>query len=96
MATYVCLCQWTQKGIEKVKESPGRLDKFKEMVRSAGGQLKAFYLTMGRFDFVVVIEMKDDASVAKLVLQLGSAGNIRTETLRAFEEGEYRQLLGSL
>ncbi len=96
MPTYVCLCQWTQKGLEKVKESPGRLDKFKEMARSAGGQLKAFYLTMGRFDFVVVMEMKDDASAAKVVLQLGAAGNVRTETLKAFEESEYRQLLGSL
>jgi uncharacterized protein with GYD domain len=64
------------------------------MIRSAGGQLKAFYLTMGRFDFVVVLEMPDDASLAKLLLKLGAA-NIWSETLIAFEETDYRQLLGS-
>lgn len=96
MPTYVSLCHWTQKGIENVKQSPDRLDKLTEMVRSAGGQLKGFYLTMGQYDFVVITEMKDDASWAKLVLQLASGGNVRTETLKAFNESEYRQLLSSI
>jgi uncharacterized protein with GYD domain len=96
MPTYVALCQWTQKGIENVRQSPERLDKFKEMVRSAGGQFKSFYLTMGQYDFVAVFEMKDDVAAAKLALQVGAGGHARTETLKAFEETEYRQLLGSM
>ena len=95
MATYVSLCQWTQKGGENLRHSPGSIDRVKEMIRSAGGQLKAFYLTMGRFDFVVVLEMPDDASLAKLLLKLGAA-NIWSETLIAFEETDYRLLLGSV
>ena len=94
MATYVSLCQWTQKGGEQ-KQRPDSIDKVKQMVRSAGGQIKAFYLTIGRFDFVVAFEMQDDASLGKLLLKLGAA-NIWSETLIAFEESDYRQLLGSL
>lgn len=96
MATYLALCQWTQKGIEAVKESPSRLDRFKEAVRSAGGSVKGFYMTMGRYDFAVVLEVPDDATAAKIALATARLGNARTETLRAFTEDEYRKILGEL
>jgi len=96
MPAYIALCQWTQKGIENVKESPSRLDVAKKAFKAAGGELKAFYLTLGRYDFVTICEFPDDATAAKAVLTLASGGSVRTETLKAFTEDEYRKVIGSL
>jgi uncharacterized protein with GYD domain len=96
MPTYIALFQWTQKGIENVKDSPKRLDRAKEAIKTAGGKMHAFYLTMGRYDGVVISEAPSDEAYAKTMLGLASAGAIRTETLRAFTEEEYRKLISSL
>jgi uncharacterized protein with GYD domain len=96
MVTYIVLINYTQQGIENVKDGPGRLVTAKEAAKAMGGEIKAFYLTMGRYDLIAVIEAPDDESVAKLMLSFGSGGAIRTETLRAFTEDSYRQIIGSL
>jgi len=61
-----------------------------------GAEIKQFYLTMGQYDFVVVLDAPSDETVAKFALAIGSRGNVRTETLRAFTESEYRQIIGAL
>ena len=96
MPVYIMVVNWTQKGIEAVKQSPDRLDEAKLAFQAAGGVLKEFYLVMGRYDMVVVGEAPDDETVAKLALAIGSGGAVRTETLRAFPEDEYRKIIGSL
>jgi uncharacterized protein with GYD domain len=96
MATYISLCNWTQQGIEKVKDSPARLDAARKAFKAAGADLKQFYMTMGRYDFVVFTEAPDEATAAKAALTVGKTGSVRTETFRAFTEDEYRKLLGSL
>ncbi|HEX5411710.1 MAG TPA: GYD domain-containing protein [Terriglobia bacterium] len=96
MPTYISLCNWTKQGIEKVKESPARLDAARKAFQAAGADLKQFYLTMGRYDFVILSEAPDETTAAKAALAVGKAGNARTETFRAFTEDEYRRLLGSL
>ena len=96
MSTYIMLINWTQKGIENVKESPGRLDVAKKAFQAAGAKLKEFYLVTGRYDMVVVAEAPDDETVAKLAIAIGSAGAIRTETLCAFTEDEYRKIVAAL
>jgi uncharacterized protein with GYD domain len=94
--TYISLINFTQQGIANIKESPSRLDAGKAMLAGLGIDLKAYYLTMGRYDIVTIYEAPDDTAVAKSALMLGSAGNVSTETLRAFTEDEYRQIVGSL
>jgi len=96
MPTYIMLFQWTQKGIENVKDSPKRLDKAKEALQAAGAKMQAFYLTMGQYDGVTIIEAPSDEVLAKTALALASAGAIKTQTLRAFTEAEYRKLISSL
>lgn len=96
MSTYILLTNYTQQGIENIKAGPGRLDSAKEAVKAMGGEIKGFYLTMGRYDLIAVVEAPDDESAARLVLALGSGGAIRTETLRAFTEDEYRQIIAAL
>ena len=96
MVTYICLGKWTQQGIEGVKDSPKRLDAARESFRAMGAELKDFYMTTGRYDIVFVVEAPDDATVVRAMLNQVSKGGIRTETLRAFPEAEYREILGKL
>ena len=96
MPTYISLLSFTQQGIEKIKESPARLDRARQAFKSMGAELKTFYLVMGRYDAVVISEAPNDETVGKLVLMIGAQGNIRTETLRAFSEEEYRKMIAAL
>jgi uncharacterized protein with GYD domain len=79
-----------------IEQGPARLDAAKEIYRRAGGELKAFYLTMGQYDAVVISELPDDLAGAKLALALGSQGNVRTETMRALTEEEFRRTVAEL
>ena len=96
MPTYITLIRWTEKGIENVKDGPNRLDAAKKVFQAAGAELKEFYLVQGRYDMVVLSEAPDDETVAKVALAIGSKGTIRTETLRAFTEDEYRKIIAAL
>jgi uncharacterized protein with GYD domain len=96
MPTYISLIKYTHQGIGTIKDGPGRLDANKEVLNRYGSELKAFYLTMGRYDIVTISEAPDDATAAKVALTVGSAGNVTTETLRAFTEDEYREIVAAL
>ena len=96
MPTYVTLISYTQRGVENMKESPARLEAAKEVFKSMGAELKAFYLAMGRYDALVISEAPDDETAAKLALTTGAAGAVRTETMRVFNEDEYRKIISEL
>ncbi len=96
MPTYITLVRWSQQGVEKIKESPARLDAFKQLVKSAGGEVKGFYMVMGQYDLVTITEAPSDDVVAKVALTTASKGALKTETLRAFTEDEYRKIIADL
>ena len=96
MPTYVTLFRWTQLGIENVKLSPTRLDAVKELFRQMGGELKSFHIVMGQYDAVIVGEAPDDETMARIMLTATAHGAIRSETMRAFTEDEYRKITSSL
>ena len=96
MSTYMTLIRYTQQGIESIKDSPARLDTAKELYKSLGAEIKSFYLTMGRYDVIVISEAPDDETATKLAMTIASAGAIRTETFRIFTEDEYRKLISEL
>jgi uncharacterized protein with GYD domain len=96
MPTYITLFRWTQKGIERVKDSPARLDKVKKAVTGAGGKFHGFYMTMGQYDGVTITEAPSDEAYAKIILAAAAGGSIQVETLRAFTEEEYRKIVGSV
>jgi uncharacterized protein with GYD domain len=96
MNTYLILFNYTEQGIRTIREGPGRTDALKRRLRELGGEVQAFYLTMGPYDTVAVVTLPDDATMARLALSLGAAGNVRTLTMRAFPEAEYRQILAGL
>jgi uncharacterized protein with GYD domain len=96
MTTYIMLAKFTDQGVRNAKESPTRLDKAKQLLHEMGGEFKSFFLTMGEYDFVAVYEAPDDAVGARFMLQLGMLGNLRTQTLKAFPEPAYREIMRSL
>ncbi len=96
MATYITLIRYTQQGVQNMKESPARLDKAKEAIKAAGGELKAYYLTMGQYDAMVISEAPSDEVYMTTIRAIATAGAIKTETLRAFTEDEYRKIIAAL
>ena len=96
MPTYVSLLRYAQQGIMDAKNGPARLDAAKEGFRRAGAELKGFYLTMGQYDGVAILEAPDDVTAARLALAIATQGNLRMETLRAYPEAEYRKIIASL
>lgn len=96
MPHFVTLVHYTQQGISKIKESPGRLDAAKKAAEKAGGTILSWYLTMGQYDALFISEFPSDEACAKFMLSVGALGNISTETLKAFSEAEYRKVVGSL
>jgi uncharacterized protein with GYD domain len=96
MTTYIMLMNWTEQGAKNVRDSPKRLDAAKKQLGDMGGSFKSFYLTMGEFDMVAVVEAADDAVLARFALMLAASGNLKSRTLKAFPEFAYREIISSL
>lgn len=96
MAKYISLVKYTAKGIENVKESPNRLDDFKQLCESLGAKVEGFFLTMGQYDMVVIVDAPTTEAVSKIILATGSRGSVRTETMPAFSEEEYRKIISEV
>jgi uncharacterized protein with GYD domain len=96
MPTYISLIRYTDQGMRNIKESPKRLDAAKNAFKAMGGELKQWYLALGRYDAVVISEGPNDETAAELMLGVGALGNVRSETMRVFTEEEYRKLIAAL
>ena len=96
MATYVVLGNFTEQGIRNIKETTKRSYAVAEAAKRFGATLKAEYWTLGSVDIVAVFEAPDEASVTALSMAIGSAGNVRTQTLRAFSKDETNAILAKL
>ena len=96
MSTYIMLANFTDQGIRDIKESPRRANAARDLAGACGAEMKDIYLTLGGHDFVVLVEAPDDEAVAKFALKLGALGNVRTTTLKAFTEQEYRTIVEAL
>jgi uncharacterized protein with GYD domain len=96
METYIVLANYTQQGVANIKDAPARIDEGRKAVEAAGGKVVGWYLTMGRYDVALIIQVPDSKTAATLLLALGGQGNVRTETLRAFTEEEFRAVVASL
>jgi uncharacterized protein with GYD domain len=96
MPTYVTLIHYTEQGVKTFKDLKSRIEETRRAGESVGAKLNAFYLTMGQYDAVVISDAPDDATVAKLALAAAGRGNVRTETLRAFNEDEAMRIAEEL
>jgi len=94
--TYIILGKYTPQGIAKIKEGPARIEAARKAIEGAGGKMLAWYLTMGRYDFVVLAEAPNVMATAGILLATGAQGNISTETLHALTEAEFKGVVSSL
>ena len=61
-----------------------------------GAEITAFYMTMGAYDMVIIIDAPNDDAFARLAISIAKGGNIRTATLKAFDEAQYRKIIESV
>lgn len=95
MATFVTLCNFTDQGIRNVKDTTDRLGAFKALAEKLGVSIKSVHYTVGAYDIVTVVEGPDEA-VTTALLKMGSLGNIRTQTMRAFSPEEMKSITGRI
>lgn len=96
MVTFISLCTFTDQGIRTVKESTKRADLVMEAASKFGSKMTHLYWTQGQYDLISIIEAPDDASATAFGLAIASAGNVRMQTLRAFNRNEMNGILGKL
>ncbi|MBM3801923.1 MAG: GYD domain-containing protein [Acidimicrobiia bacterium] len=96
MATHLLLLNFTDQGIHEVKETIKRAEAFRSTAAKAGAKVKEVYWTLGQYDGVLIFEAPDEATATALGLSLGSLGNVRTQTLRAFTAEEIGQILAKM
>lgn len=96
MVRYVTLLNFTDQGIRNVKQTIERAKAFKAMAEKSGATLKDLYWTQGPHDLVATMEVSDEETGMSLLLALGSMGNIRTQTLRAFTADEMKPILAKM
>jgi uncharacterized protein with GYD domain len=88
MPTFISLINWTDQGIHAFDESLQRSAAAKELAQRFGGSLDDTYWTVGQYDLVAIATFPDDETATAFMLALGSQGNVRTQTLRAFNAEE--------
>jgi len=96
MPTYITLAKFTGQGAKTVRDTTKRAKMFIELAKKRKVSYKAIYWTMGRFDVISVFEAPNDETATALVLDLGSKGNVSTQTMRAFSAGEMGKILSKL
>ena len=96
MAKYILLLNYTQQGIAKVRESPNRAEAARALARDCGAEMTDLYLTLGEYDLIAHVEAETPEAVARFALAVGALGNVRTETLQAFTEDQFREIVQSL
>ena len=83
MPTYIMLSTLSPEGVQTVKNNPQRIKEVNHELEQLGATVKAQWATLGHFDFVNVVEAPDEATIAKVSMELGSRGTAKYETLTA-------------
>ena len=96
MPSFIMLANFTDQGVRAAKDTTKRYDAFKEMIQKSGVTINDIYWTLGHYDIVAICEAQDDETATAAFLSLGSAGNVRTQTLRAFSRDEMEAIIGKM
>lgn len=83
MPTYIMLATLSSDGVATVKNNPSRIKEVSTEVEQLGATVKAQWATIGRYDFVSVVEVPDEKTMARVSLELGSRGTGRYESMTA-------------
>jgi uncharacterized protein with GYD domain len=96
MVTYISLCTFTDQGMRSIKETTKRADMVKEAGAKFGSRMTHLYWTQGQYDLVSIIEAPDESSATAFGLAIASAGNVRMQTMRAFDHNEMNAILSKM
>ena len=96
MPTYVVLYKLTDQGIRNIKDAPQRMEKGIKALEAMGGKVIGIYSVMGEYDYVGIGEMPNDEAALTLALAMGSEGNVRTTTMKAFSKEEFAEIVKKL
>ena len=96
MATYVGLIQFADQGIRNIKDTVKRGDAAIAEAEKMGMKIVEEFWTMGAYDAVVVFEAPDDETMSAFMLKIGSLGNVKSHTLRAFRKSEMEEILAKI
>jgi uncharacterized protein with GYD domain len=93
MSRYIALLRFTQKGAENIKASPDRAHHFNQLAEKAGVKIEGQFWTTGRYDGVLIVNAPTEQKALHMLAELAAAGNVRTETMQAFTDTEFANLL---
>ena len=93
MATFVILSTFTDQGIRSVKQTTQRAEAAKAAAKKVGVEMREIFWTLGQYDVVAIVDAPDEAAVTAFALTLAGAGNVRSQTLRAFSKGDMDKIL---
>ena len=96
MAYYVLLSNFTDQGLKTVKDTLKRADAFKAMASKSGVKVHTLLWTLGQHDVVAIAEADDEISATALALSIASMGNIKTQTLRAFDSADMAKIMAKM
>jgi len=96
MVTYIGLLNFTDKGIQGVKQTTQRAAAAKELGQRMGVNMREIWWTLGQHDIVCLLEAADEASITAFNLAIAGQGNVRSQTLRAFNATEMDKVLAKL
>ena len=96
MATYITLVNFTDQGIRHIRQTTERGRALINAAAALGIKIKNIYWTLGAYDAVFTAEAPDDETVTAFAVSMGSLGNIRTQTLRAFSADEMNKILAKV
>ena len=93
MATFIASIKFTQQGITNFRDTCKRAEAFKASAKKMGVKVTNVFWTLGAFDGVLIFEAADEETATAAILQLGSLGNVQTQTARAFNVAEMEKVL---
>ena len=96
MPTYIILGSFTDQGVRAVADTTKRAQAARDLGKKTGVTVRDVYWTLGRYDIALVAEAPDDETMTAFGLSIGSLGNVRTQTLRAFTPDEMSPILGKV
>jgi uncharacterized protein with GYD domain len=96
MARYVSLIQFTDQGIRNIKDTIKRGDAAMAEAEKMGMKIIDEFWTMGAYDVVVVVDAPNDETVSAFMLKIGSLGNVKSHTMRAFRREEMEGILAKI
>lgn len=96
MALYVTLSNFTDQGIKAIKDTPKRAEAFRQLAEKKGVKVHSILWTLGQYDVVTIVEADDDIAATAVTLSVGALGNVRGQTLKAFDATDMAKIIAKM